>query len=49
MKVGILLPQIGEYATRENIIYIAKEAEKEGFDSVWAIYRLLWPVNPQTP
>jgi len=49
MKVGILLPQIGEYATRENIIYIAKEAEKEGFDSVWAIDRLLWPIKPQTP
>jgi probable F420-dependent oxidoreductase len=49
MKVGILLPQIGESATRENIIYIAKEAEKEGFDSVWAIDRLLWPVKPQTP
>jgi probable F420-dependent oxidoreductase len=49
MKVGILLPQIGEYATRENIIYIAKEAEKEGFDSVWTIDRLLWPIKLQTP
>jgi probable F420-dependent oxidoreductase len=49
MKVGILLPQISEYATRENIIYIAKEAEKEGFDSVWTLDRLLWPIKPQTP
>lgn len=49
MKVGILLPQIGEAATRENIIYISKESEKEGFDSVWTIDRLLWPVKPLTP
>lgn len=49
MDVGILLPQLGEYATRENIIYIASEAEKEGFDSAWTIDRLLWPINPQTP
>lgn len=49
MKVGILLPQIGESATRENIIHISKESEKEGLDSVWTIDRLLWPVKPQTP
>jgi probable F420-dependent oxidoreductase len=48
MKVGILLPQIGENATKENIIYVAKEAEKEGFDSLWTIDRLLWPISPQT-
>ena len=49
MKVGMFLPQIGEYATKENILYIAKEAEKEGIDSVWVLDRLLWPLNPQTP
>ena len=49
MKVGILLPQTGELATRENVLYIGKEAEKEGLDSVWVFERLLWPVKPQTP
>ena len=49
MKVGLFLPQVGENATRENILYIAKEAEKEGIDSVWVFDRLLWPINPQTP
>jgi probable F420-dependent oxidoreductase len=49
MKVGILLPQSGDSATRDNILYIAKEAEKEGLDSVWVFERLLWPINPQTP
>jgi len=49
MKVGMFLPQIGDNATKENILYIAKEAEKEGIDSVWVLDRLLWPLNPQTP
>jgi probable F420-dependent oxidoreductase len=49
MKAGILLPQLGEPATRENILYIAKEAEKEGLDSIWVLDRLLFPINPQTP
>ena len=49
MKAGILLPQAGDYATRENILYVAKEAEKEGLDSVWVFERLLWPIKPKTP
>jgi probable F420-dependent oxidoreductase len=49
MKVGMFLPQVGECATKENILYIAKEAEKEGIDSIWVLDRLLWPLNPQTP
>jgi probable F420-dependent oxidoreductase len=49
MKVGILLPHVGENATRESVLYIAKQAEGEGLDSIWAIERLLWPVKPQTP
>ena len=49
MKVGLCLPQVGESITKENILYIATEAEKEGIDSLWALDRLLWPINPQTP
>jgi probable F420-dependent oxidoreductase len=49
MKVGLVLPQFGEHATTENIIYIATEAEKEHIDSVWVLDRLLWPIKPQTP
>jgi probable F420-dependent oxidoreductase len=48
MKAGILLPQSGDSATRENVLYIAKEAEKEGLDSIWVFDRLLWPLKPQT-
>lgn len=49
MRVGIVLPQIGEQATRENVIELAKTADKEGIDSLWVLDRLLWPLNPQTP
>jgi alkanesulfonate monooxygenase SsuD/methylene tetrahydromethanopterin reductase-like flavin-dependent oxidoreductase (luciferase family) len=43
------LPQAGDFATRENVLYIAKEAEKKGLDSVWVFERLLWPLKPKTP
>jgi len=49
MKAGMLLPHLGDTVTRDNVIYIAKEAEKEGLDSVWVLERLLWPLKPQTP
>ncbi len=29
-----MLPHLGVSATRESILYVAKEAEKEGLDSV---------------
>jgi probable F420-dependent oxidoreductase len=49
MKAGMLLPHLGDSVTRDNVIYIAKEAEKEGLGSVWVLERLLWPLKPQTP
>ena len=49
MKAGMLLPQIRDSATRKNVLYIVKEAEREGLDSVWVAERLLWPLKPQTP
>jgi probable F420-dependent oxidoreductase len=48
MKVGITLPQIGEMATRENVIELAKESEMEGIDSLWVLDRLLYPLSPQS-
>ncbi|HKG30806.1 MAG TPA: TIGR03619 family F420-dependent LLM class oxidoreductase, partial [Nitrososphaeraceae archaeon] len=38
-----------QQATRESVIQMAKNAESEGFDSLWVFERLLWPINPQTP
>ena len=48
MKVGITLPNLGPQATRDNVLQTATQAEKEGFDSVWTIERILWPLKPQT-
>ena len=49
MKIGIVSPQLGRQATRENVLQSAKIAEDEGIDSLWVGERLLWPLNPQTP
>jgi hypothetical protein len=49
MKVGITLPNLGPQATRENVLQAAIQAENEGFDSVWTISRILYPLKPQSP
>ena len=49
MKIGIVSPQLGPQATKENVLQTAKIAENEGLDSLWVGERLLWPLNPQTP
>jgi probable F420-dependent oxidoreductase len=48
MKVGIRLPQTGEQAKLENVIRLAEAADSSGFDSLWVLERLLWPIFPQT-
>jgi probable F420-dependent oxidoreductase len=48
MKVGITLPNLGPQATRENVLKLATQAEKDGFDSLWTITRILWPLKPQS-
>jgi probable F420-dependent oxidoreductase len=46
--MGLRLPQTGRnQATKENIVYLAKQAENAGFRSLWVLERLLWPINPQ--
>ena len=48
MQVGLRLPQTGRnLATKENIIYLAKQAENAGFTSLWVLERLIWPITPQ--
>jgi alkanesulfonate monooxygenase SsuD/methylene tetrahydromethanopterin reductase-like flavin-dependent oxidoreductase (luciferase family) len=32
MKVGMVLPEAGQHARRENVVQAAKQAEEEGFD-----------------
>jgi probable F420-dependent oxidoreductase len=49
MKVGFALPQLGPQASPENLIRVARRAEELGYDSLWVLERLLWPLNPKEP
>lgn len=49
MKIGFALGNIGPIGTPEAISKIAQRAEALGYDSLWTVDRLLWPVKPQTP
>src|SRR3990170_2652669 len=49
MRVGFALPNIGPLGGPESVAKVAQRAEELGYDSVWVIERLLWPVKPQTP
>jgi len=47
VRFGFALPQIGSPAGPEALVMVAKRAEDLGFDSLWVLDRLLWPVNPR--
>jgi probable F420-dependent oxidoreductase len=49
MRFGFALPQIGSLTGPEAVVMIAKRAEELGFDSLWVLDRILWPVNPRAP
>jgi probable F420-dependent oxidoreductase len=50
MQIGLRLPQTGRnQASKGSIVYLAKEAENAGFNSLWVLERLLWPINPLSP
>jgi len=49
MKLGFALGNIGPIGTAENVAKIAQRAESLGYDSLWTVDRLLYPVKPRTP
>ena len=49
MKVGFCLPNLGDLASPTALLNTAQRAEALGYDSLWTVERLLYPVNPQTP
>jgi len=49
MRFGFALPQIGSTAGPEALLRVAKRAEDLGFDSLWVLDRILWPVSPRAP
>jgi len=49
MRFGFALPQVGSAVGPESLVTVAKRAEDLGFDSLWVLDRILWPINPQVP
>jgi probable F420-dependent oxidoreductase len=49
MRFGFALPQVGTAVGPEALVTVAKRAEDLGFDSLWVLDRILWPVNPRAP
>jgi probable F420-dependent oxidoreductase len=49
MRFGFALPQVGSAVGPEGLVAVAKRAEDLGFDSLWVLDRILWPVNPRAP
>ena len=49
MRIGFALPNIGALGTAEGIATVAERAEALGYESLWTVERLLYPLNPQTP
>jgi probable F420-dependent oxidoreductase len=49
MRLGFALPQVGPVAGPDALVTVAQRAEALGFDSLWTLDRMLYPVNPQTP
>jgi alkanesulfonate monooxygenase SsuD/methylene tetrahydromethanopterin reductase-like flavin-dependent oxidoreductase (luciferase family) len=49
MKIGVSVPNIGPVATPEAVKTIAQKAEALGYNSLWTVERVLWPVQPKAP
>src|ERR1044072_1160312 len=49
MRFGFALPQIGSLAGPESLVQTAQRAEEMGYDSLWVLDRILWPVKPRAP
>lgn len=48
MKIGLGIPHLGHFADPEATRIVAAAAEARGFASLWAMDRLLSPVDPRT-
>ena len=43
--LGFGLPVSGRWATRENLVHVARRAQDLGYASLWAYQRTLWPAD----
>ena len=48
MDIGLNLPQMGSFAEPNSVRTAAAQAEAAGFTSLWAVDRLLAPVEPRS-
>src|SRR3989442_12380875 len=49
MKFGVCVTNYGETCSTEALRYVAAEAERSGFDSVWCTDHILIPRDSGTP
>ena len=47
MRLGFGLPVAGGWATPQNMIAVAREAESLGYHSLWTVQRILYPSAPR--
>jgi probable F420-dependent oxidoreductase len=47
MRLGFGLPLAGGWATPENMMAVAREAESLGYHSLWTVQRILYPSAPR--
>jgi probable F420-dependent oxidoreductase len=47
MRLGFGLPVAGGWATPENMMAVAREAESLGYHSLWTVQRILYPSRPR--
>jgi probable F420-dependent oxidoreductase len=47
MRLGFGLPVAGGWATPENMVAVAREAESLGYHSLWTVQRILYPSAPR--
>lgn len=46
MKIGLALPQMGGFTSRQAIKIFSQKADEYGFDSLWAQEHLFYPLEP---
>ena len=49
MRLGFALPTIGPIGSPAAVTTVATHAEALGYDSLWTIERLFYPIQPQSP
>jgi probable F420-dependent oxidoreductase len=49
MRISCALPNIGPVGSADSIMKVAERAEELGYEGLWTIERLLYPLKPKTP